>query len=346
MMNLVQLEYIITDTVHLPYFLPMPSPQLVNDVPTLSVVIAMDCSRDRLHAHLTKGGCTRIASITTASMLDWVCPTTGATAAEVAALPCPYSKEAQGRAYRMLDGTEERLCTLLWTSGSSGMPKAVAVGVKGFVADVSGCSESAEATSQAVTVSYIPLSHSSDRYKMWEHMVHGGRVGFAFYASSNWEAHEKDKKKGMIQYVSPIHGLFSQIRALRPGSMACPPNIWAGLYRLYTEHRAHGTARRLRAKAAMEAKDGHIDGHGGGGVGEAAAAERLDEAEEATLEQEALGKMAGMFGTPNRIKSLATGGAPTPQAHLAFATRLCALMNASMVNSYGATECGAIFANG
>jgi hypothetical protein len=32
-----------------------------------------------------------------------------------------------------------------------------------------------------VTASYIPLSHSSDRMKLWEFMLNGGRVGFAFF---------------------------------------------------------------------------------------------------------------------------------------------------------------------
>ena len=34
----------------------------------------------------------------------------------------------------------------------------------------------------------------------------------------------------MIEYASPITGLFVQIERVRPTSMACPPNIWAGLH--------------------------------------------------------------------------------------------------------------------
>ena len=32
------------------------------------------------------------------------------------------------------------------------------------------------------------------------------------------------------RYKSPIRSLFQQVAPLRPTSMACPPNIWSGLY--------------------------------------------------------------------------------------------------------------------
>ena len=92
-----------------------------------------------------------------ASFLDWVLP----TAPTDILLPDPF--EARGKKYSMLDGSEEDLMTLLFTSGSSGKPKAVAVGIAAFVNDVSGDIVSGAAVSKSLTVSYIPLSHSSDR---------------------------------------------------------------------------------------------------------------------------------------------------------------------------------------
>ena len=131
--------------------------------------------------------------------------------------------------FQALDGSQRRVNTVLFTSGSSGKPKAVLISTDAFVNDIAGNDNGAKATSQSLTVSYIPLSHSSDRYKVWEHLVHGGRVGFCFYAAHHWEAHEQDKKDAMIEYSSPVQGLLKQVQALRPTSMACPPNIWSGL---------------------------------------------------------------------------------------------------------------------
>jgi long-subunit acyl-CoA synthetase (AMP-forming) len=77
------------------------------------------------------------------------------------------------------DSREKDCHTVMFTSGSSGVPKAVAMGVDAFVYDIAGIPpEEMSGTSESITVSYIPLSHGSDRYKVWQHVVHGGRVGF------------------------------------------------------------------------------------------------------------------------------------------------------------------------
>jgi long-subunit acyl-CoA synthetase (AMP-forming) len=57
--------------------------------------------------------------------------------------------------------------TVLFTSGSSGTPKAVAIGVDAFVRDIAGGKVTdSRGAAESITVSYIPLSHSSDRYKV------------------------------------------------------------------------------------------------------------------------------------------------------------------------------------
>jgi long-subunit acyl-CoA synthetase (AMP-forming) len=202
------------------------------------------------------------------------------------------------------NGTEaEALALLLFTSGSSGKPKAVAVGVEAFVHDISGDSSEGRAFSEGVTVSYIPLSHSSDRYKVWQHVIYGGRVALCYFAASNWEAHETEKKDHMLEYSSPIDGLFQQVSSVRPTNMACPPNIWAGLHDKYRTLVSQGMA-----------------------------------------EKEALQKVASLFG--GHTKSLATGGAPTSLETMEFVQKLCRRLNASFVDSYGATEAGAITADG
>jgi long-subunit acyl-CoA synthetase (AMP-forming) len=92
------------------------------------------------------------------------------------------------------DGQPMDVFTLLYTSGSSGTPKAVMVSAESFCNDV--CERSF--ASPLVSVSFIPLSHSSDRMKLWEFMGNGGRIGFAHYAASNWASHERGGKKDAL----------------------------------------------------------------------------------------------------------------------------------------------------
>ena len=79
------------------------------------------------------------------------------------------------------------------------MPKAVAIGTDAFVADISGDQAEAKAIASSLTVSYIPLSHSSDRYKVWQHVALGGRVAFVYFAVENWSEHETSKKDQMLE---------------------------------------------------------------------------------------------------------------------------------------------------
>eukprot|EP01060_Flectonema_neradi_P006437 TRINITY_DN1434_c0_g1_i4.p1 TRINITY_DN1434_c0_g1~~TRINITY_DN1434_c0_g1_i4.p1 ORF type:complete len:1544 (+),score=254.47 TRINITY_DN1434_c0_g1_i4:210-4634(+) len=187
----------------------------------------------------------------------------------------------------------EKICTLLCTSGTSGKPKLVAVPTRGFTSDLAGDVQERLAISKSLTISYIPLSHSSDRYKMWQHFLMGGRVAFCYYPAHHWSAHEQDKKDSMLEYSSPVAELFQQVSDVDPTSMACPPNIWAGL-------------RELKESTYPDMS---------------------------LLEYSRV-----MFG--RRIAYLATGGSPTPCIDYHFAEEFCRAATASLVDSYGATECG------
>ena len=142
-------------------------------------------------------------------------------------LPKEFGFDRSGGVFK-----NEEICTILSTSGTTGKPKLVAIPTRGFVNDLVGDIQERLVISKSLTISYIPLSHSSDRYKVWQHFLMGGRVSFCYYPAQHWSSHENDKKDAMIEYTSPVEELFQQVSDVNPTSMACPPNIWSGLREL------------------------------------------------------------------------------------------------------------------
>ena len=139
---------------------------LTRSVPSLTMVVAMDMPLAFCAAHAGAG-----SSVTCASFLEWVRAGELGSASRTA-LPDPFA--ARGALYAPYVNGEEAvrggdasgavgehaLSTIMFTSGSAGTPKAVAVGLDSFVADIAGDSSSSFAISNSLTVSYIPLSHS------------------------------------------------------------------------------------------------------------------------------------------------------------------------------------------
>jgi hypothetical protein len=187
-------------------------------------------------------------------------------------------------------------------------------------------------------VSYIPLSHSSDRYKVWQNVVSGGRVGFVQFGADNWEWRERDKETGAAGWTAmdAALSLFRQVAALRPTSMAMPPNLWSVLHQCYRARLV-----QLQRSAATAAAVGTWKSRFATAIA----------APDAALSYAALESVLSMFGgggngNKRRIKTVATGGAPTPAADLDFAHRLCWYGDLSFVNSFGITEAGGVTSNG
>jgi fatty acid CoA ligase FadD9 len=96
---------------------------------------------------------------------------------------------------------DEALCTVLYTSGSTGNPKGAVRSVAAFHALMQGYS----VVQPPVHLSFQPLSHFSERIMLPIVMAHGGQVGFA----------SKDSNQ-----------LFEELGALRPTFLATVPRVF------------------------------------------------------------------------------------------------------------------------
>jgi long-subunit acyl-CoA synthetase (AMP-forming) len=126
------------------------------------------------------------------------------------------------------------IMTVICTSGSSGRPKGVATTERWFRYDVSH----PMFINPLVTVSFIPLSHSTDRMRVWESMLNGGRCAFVFYAHKNWEDHEqffgperlaKLKEAARELRDNGTMQLLEEVSLVRPSVFISPPRVWKGI---------------------------------------------------------------------------------------------------------------------
>ena len=115
------------------------------------------------------------------------------------------------------------------------------------------------------------------------------------------------------QNLDDVVCLFRQVQSLQPSAMACPPNIWSGLYSLYKSN-IHdigvetGTETETETVAnyvglAKTGKSTHLQF-----LGDAPLSTKI----ESKKQQRALHLISAMFGP--RIKFLVTGGGPTATA--------------------------------
>ena len=111
------------------------------------------------------------------------------------------------------------------------------------------------------------------------------------------------------QNLDDVVHLFRQVQSLQPSAMACPPNIWSGLYLLY---------RSYIDEIGVEMGRGTVSDHVGvAKTGKSTLVTVCDDARlspkvGASRQQQALHLISAMFGP--RIKFLVTGGGPTATA--------------------------------
>nr|AOE43317.1 fcsA [Coremiostelium polycephalum] len=102
------------------------------------------------------------------------------------------------------------LCTLLYTSGSTGNPKGVMLTHTNMVSEVAGAHFSpAGITPDDVHMSYLPLAHSFERAVVLLLCYSGGQIGF---------------------YSGLIPELFNDIQVLRPTFLVGAPRVWQRLH--------------------------------------------------------------------------------------------------------------------
>lgn len=104
-------------------------------------------------------------------------------------------------------GSPDEAYTLMYSSGTSGAPKASIV-QKGRWKTDAGAGGVA-ILSPAVAVSYMPLAHGADRGIAWQVLVCGGRLGFAR------ESHEE---------------LLRDLQSIRPRFFLGFSHFWSRLY--------------------------------------------------------------------------------------------------------------------
>ncbi|EGG20097.1 fatty acyl-CoA synthetase [Cavenderia fasciculata] len=102
------------------------------------------------------------------------------------------------------------LCTLLYTSGSTGNPKGVMLTHTNMVSEVAGAYFSpAGLTSDDVHMSYLPLAHSFERAVVSMVCFVGGQIGF---------------------FSGVIPELFNDIHELKPTFLCGAPRVWQKLH--------------------------------------------------------------------------------------------------------------------
>jgi long-chain acyl-CoA synthetase len=139
-------------------------------------------------------------------------------------LACDPDAQQQGRIQYLRDGIREGdLATLLYTSGTTGMPKGVMLSHANIVSNVKSVLAIVPVGPGSKAVSYLPLSHIFERMVLYAYQAAGTPVCFA----------------------QSVESLPRVLPELRPHFMTAVPRVLERMYeRLLEERNKSGTLKR------------------------------------------------------------------------------------------------------
>ncbi|KAI1717755.1 AMP-binding enzyme domain-containing protein [Ditylenchus destructor] len=197
--------------------------------------------------------------------------------------------------------TSDDLCTICYTSGTTGTPKGVMLTHGNIIADCTTLDyfKYADINNKDVMISFLPLAHMFERVAQTSIYMEGGSVGF---------------------YRGDIKHLADDIKTLQPTLMPVVPRV---LNRIYDKVMAEASKSKLKKflmDSAIAVKRGEINS--------------WVVRNNTLIDQIVFKKVRDGLG--GRVKLLLTGSAPISEEVLTFIR--CAL-GCFVVEGYGQTEC-------
>ncbi|KAI1713919.1 AMP-binding enzyme domain-containing protein [Ditylenchus destructor] len=197
--------------------------------------------------------------------------------------------------------TSDDLCTICYTSGTTGTPKGVMLTHGNIIADCTTLDyfKYADINNMDVMISFLPLAHMFERVAQTSIYMEGGSVGF---------------------YSGDIKHLADDIKTLQPTLMPVVPRV---LNRIYDKVMAEASKSKLKKflmDSAIAVKKGEINS--------------WVVRNNTLIDQIVFKKIRDGLG--GRVKLLLTGSAPISEEVLTFIR--CAL-GCFVVEGYGQTEC-------
>ncbi|CAO3671821.1 unnamed protein product [Rhizopus stolonifer] len=105
--------------------------------------------------------------------------------------------------------TPDDLACIMYTSGTTGMPKGAILTHRNFVSAISGCLTHISGTPEDIGVSYLPLAHIFGRVTDFLPIVLGGRLGF---------------------FSGDMNTLLDDLQVLKPSLFTSVPRLYNKIY--------------------------------------------------------------------------------------------------------------------
>jgi len=232
--------------------------------------------------------------------------------------PCQEAVQA-----RMKAGNATDVATIVYTSGTTGVPKGVCLTHQNLLENIVGIQEIAPLSEVDKTLSYLPLSHIFERTAgQYDALVHGATICY----SRGFQYIAEDFVSTRPTVLTTVPRLLDKIQEQVMQTMAKAPK-WR--YRLFQRALAAGSAARVGA-VELVSDGSHA---GGGAVSPASLPLRLR-----LYDRLVLRKIRAVFG--GNLRMIVSGGAPLSVSTASF----FAAVGLTIVEGYGMTETSPVVA--